>query len=258
MPLGDGKSSARAFLLRGMLCGLIAGAMAFAFAKWYGEPQIAQAIVFETQLQHAKGEAPDRAVFSRTVQSTAGLFTAAAAIAVADGGLFGLAFAVAYGRVGTLRPRATAALIASAAFILVGIVPALKYPANPPSIGEPATIGYRTELYFSLIALSAILMILVVLIGRALEPRIGGWNASLVAGGAFIVAMFALQAVLPTIDETPADFSADLLWRFRVAAFETQLIIWATIGLVFGALTERSAAQRVNYRSRGADLGVTR
>jgi predicted cobalt transporter CbtA len=32
-----------------------------------------------------------------------------------------------------------------------------------------------------------------------------------------------------------------VLWQFRIASLGAQLIMWGTIGLVFGALTERAA-----------------
>ena len=45
----------------------------------------------------------------------------------------------------------------------------------------------------------------------------------------------------------PDKFPADLLWRFRVVSFGIQLILWTTIGLVFGALAERSLTTRYGY-----------
>ena len=72
----------------------------------------------------------------------------------AFGGLFALAFALAYGRMADLGPRATSAILAALGFIAVYIVPALKYPANPPSVGDAETLGMRTALYFGIIALS--------------------------------------------------------------------------------------------------------
>jgi len=35
-----------------------------------------------------------------------------------------------------------------------------------------------------------------------------------------------------------------VLWRFRVASLGTQLVLWAGIGLLFGALAERSLVGR--------------
>jgi hypothetical protein len=41
------------------------------------------------------------------------------------------------------------------------------------------------------------------------------------------------------IDEVPAGFPADVLWNFRLAAWGIQVVLWASIGLLFGWLTER-------------------
>ena len=38
----------------------------------------------------------------------------------------------------------------------------------------------------------------------------------------------------------PADFPADVLWRFRMASLGLQVVLWSTIGVVFGVLAERS------------------
>ena len=75
------------------------------------------------------------------MQSTLGLATAAVVYGVALGGLFALAFAVAYGRIGRFNARATAALLALVGFGTVAFVPFLKYPANPrpPATPTPST-----------------------------------------------------------------------------------------------------------------------
>lgn len=54
-----------------------------------------------------------------------------------------------------LSPRGTAALLAVIGFVALILVPQIKYPAKPPAIGDPATIGLQTELYFTMIALSS-------------------------------------------------------------------------------------------------------
>ena len=52
--------------------------------------------------------------------------------------------------------------------------------------------------------------------------------------------MIALaQFALPPSTKCPPDFSASLLWNFRVAAVGIQALIWTTLGLVFGALAAR-------------------
>ncbi len=135
-------------LLRGMLVGVFAGLLAFGFARIFGEPQVDRAIAFEDQMSQAKGASPEPELVSREMQAGLGLFTGVIVYSAAVGGLFSLVFAFVYGRVGRLGPRATAALLALGGFVAIALVPDLKYPANPPSVGNPETIGFRTELYF--------------------------------------------------------------------------------------------------------------
>ena len=132
-------------LLRGMIVGLIAGLFAFGFARVFGEPPVDAAIAFEEQMSQAANaasgmtEAAEPELVSRVTQAGIGLFTGIMTYSAAIGGLFALVFAFAYGRLGKLGPRGTAALLAVACFIAVIAVPALKYPANPPATGNPAT-----------------------------------------------------------------------------------------------------------------------
>jgi MFS family permease len=229
----------RALLVRGMLAGLLAGLVAFGFAWIFGEPQIDLAIGFEAHMHQMAGEAPEPELISRAVQSTIGLLTGVAVYACALGGIFALVFAYAAGRVGRLGPRGTAALLAVAGFVALILVPQVKYPANPPAIGDPGTIGARTGLYFTMIALSAIAAVAAVLTARQLARRFGAWNGAIMAGGAYLVTIALGMLILPSVNEVPADFSATTLWRFRVASLGIELVLWAALGLVFGALAER-------------------
>lgn len=228
------------FLVRGMLIGIFAGFLAFGFAKVFAEPQIDKAIAFEEAMDKAKGEDSGPELVSRPIQSSFGLLTAVVVYGTALGGLFALAFAVAYGRVGSLSPRVTALLVAGTGFLALYLLPALKYPPNPPSVGQPATIGFRTETYFLMILVSIGIIALGIWLRQRLLRRFGGWNASLMAGAVFIAITSAVILLLPDINEVPDAFSAVVLWRFRLASVGTQLILWTTLGLCFGALTERS------------------
>jgi predicted cobalt transporter CbtA len=154
-------------------------------------------------------------------------------------GLFSLAFAFAYGRLSRLGPRATSALLALAAYVAIVLVPSLKYPANPPSVGSPDTIGLRTGLFFMMLLASVAALVLAALVARRLSARFGTWNATLIAGAAFIVVIGIVELALPEINEVPENFSAVVLWRFRVASLGIQAVLWTTIGLLFGALTQR-------------------
>ncbi|GAU03244.1 membrane protein [Burkholderia stabilis] len=226
--------------MRGMLAGIAAGLLTFGFAKIVGEPQVDQAISFEEKLDGAKSEAPEPELVSRHTQAGLGLLTGVVTYGAAFGGLFALVFAYVYGRGGRLPARPLAAWLALAAFVALVIVPNLKYPANPPSVGDPDTIGYRTGLFFLMIAISIATMVFSVSVRRHLLAKLGQWNASIVAGLVFIAIIAAVQFGLPSINEVPAAFPAAVLWKFRVAAIGMQAIMWTTIGLLFGAWVERS------------------
>ena len=140
------------------------------------------------------------------------------------------------------------ALLAAVGLIAVYIVPNLKYPANPPSVGDPATIGMRTALYFSMIAISLAAMIAAGMLRLRLLPRHGAWNAFLMAAAAYLIVVIAVGLALPAINEVPAEFPAVVLWQFRIASLGAQLIMWATLGLVFGAVTERTTATQTQFQ----------
>ncbi|MET7305003.1 CbtA family protein [Embleya sp. NPDC005575] len=229
----------RNLLIRGMLTGVLAGVLAWVFAWVFGEPEVRNAIAFEEHEASAHGDHPEEEIVSRGVQSTIGMLTGVGVYGIAIGGLFALVFAFAYGRIGPFRPRATAGLLALLGFVTVIVVPFLKYPANPPAVGDPDTIGRRTALYFGMPALSVLLAAASVLLARRLTPRLGVWNAVPLAVAAFVVAVGVAMWAMPTVNEIPAEFSATVVWRFRVASLGIHTIIWTTFGLVFGLLAER-------------------
>jgi predicted cobalt transporter CbtA len=241
-------------LLRGMLTGIVAGLITFGFARVVGEPQVAQAISFEEKTHAAEGEAPEPELVSRDTQAGLGLLTGVVAYGAAFGGLFALTFAYAYGRVGQIGPRTLSAWLALAAFVALVIVPNLKYPANPPSVGDPATIGYRTGLFFLTIAISLSAMVFALNVRRVAAARLGGWNGALVGTLVFVVVTGVILAALPDIDEVPAAFPAALLWKFRVAAIGMQVVMWTTMGALFGVLAERSEFAGKRARANPAPL----
>ena len=190
-------------LVRGMLIGIVAGVLSFGFLKIVGAPAVDRAIAFETAMDEAKDEAkadeamakgmpmprehPYPELVSRPVQAGIGLFTGVTVYNTAFGGLFALVFALAYRRMGEFGPRTTSALLAISGIVAVYVVPNLKYPANPPSVGDPETIGMRTGLYFAMIAISFAAMIGGWMLRNRLEPRLGRWNAALIAAAAYVV-----------------------------------------------------------------------
>ena len=247
-------------LVRGMLVGLVAALLSFCFLKLAGEPSVDRAIAFENAMDEAKSKAKaeeaaakgqpapveeaEPELVSRPVQAGIGLLTGVVVYSTAFGGLFALVFAAVYRRMVDLGPRATSALLAAVGFIAVYVTPMLKYPANPPSVGLPETIGMRTSLYFAMIFISLAAMIAAGMLRNRLTPRFGVWNSALIPAAAYIVVMTGVAFALPNVNEVPEDFPATVLWQFRIASLGGQLIMWTTLGLLFGVFAEHQFAQQ--------------
>ena len=239
----------RPLLVRGMLVGLGAGLLAFAFAFAFGEPQVQRAIDFEDPLARVHHDPAGAELVSRGIQRTLGLLAGTVAMGVALGGLFALAFAWAYGRIGAMSPRLTAAVLALGGYLTVTVVPFTKYPASPPTVGNPETIDKRTVLFVTMIAIAVLAAIAAARVRRALLARLGDWNAALVAVGAFLAVVAVAELMLPAVHETPPGFPADVLYRFRLASLGVSLTLWTAIGLGFGAAAQRLLAPAGSRRS---------
>jgi predicted cobalt transporter CbtA len=245
--------TARAFLVRGLLAGLIAGFIAFGVAYVVGEPSLNAAIAFEesSTAGHTHDEVPAAgaptqehghahgAEVSRSLQSTAGLLTGTVVAGTVLGALVGVLSALALGRLGALSPRASTLSVTALAFIGYYLVPSLGYPPDPPAVGQADTIGLRTALYFTLMAISLIAMITAVLVGRRLAVRIGGWHAFLVSGLGYVLICATAIGLMPAVDQVPDNFPATVLFEFRRASLITQLALWGSIGIVLAELVGR-------------------
>jgi hypothetical protein len=241
----------RNLLVRGMLAGLAAGVLALVIAYALGEPRVDAAIAFEESHRHEHEHGME--IVSRGVQSTAGLATGVLLYGVALGGIAALVFCFLLGRVGRFSARSTAVLLAGAALLAGYLVPFLKYPANPPSVGDPDTIGTRTALYFLMMLLSILLAVAATILGRRLAPRLGNWYATVAGGAAFVVAIGLAYAFLPSFNEVPHGFSGTLLWQFRLSSIAIQMVLWTAFGLLFGHLAQRVVQPLPAARPDGAN-----
>jgi putative cobalt transporter subunit CbtA len=279
-------------VLRGVLAGALAGLFAFVFARIFAESQIQKAIDYEDGRRAAqaaldkaaglKTAAPDSEVFSRTVQANLGLGVGMIAFGAAMGALFAVAYAVCLGRVGRLAPRSIALLVAAGGFLGIYLIPFVKYPANPPAIGHADTIKQRGGLYLVMVLASVIFLIAAVWLGQRLRSRFGNWNASLIAGGVFIVAIGIVMFLLPDFGHLPANradygnvatetpqplrdasgkivypgFPADVLFNFRLYSVGAQVILWSALGLLFAPMAERLLAPVTRSEPRGDAVAV--
>ncbi|MDP9478732.1 MAG: CbtA family protein [Actinomycetota bacterium] len=227
-----------AYLRRGMAAGLLAGLLAGLFAFFVGEPYVNGAI----RLEEAAGGGGEQ-LFGRAAQK-AGLFLATGLFGVTVGGIFGLVYAYFRGRLSSERDWYRSLSLAGALFAGVFLIPFAKYPANPPTVGDPATIGERTASYFALVALSLLVVLAAWLAARWLRSRgLGAPVRQTAVGIGVAVALAALFLALPSAPD-PGDFPAGMLWGFRLSSLGTQAVFWAGLGAAFGILCERAHRRR--------------
>jgi predicted cobalt transporter CbtA len=215
--------------------GLIAGLVAATFASIAGEPTVDAAIAIEDANAAAHpedtaghGDAEEASV-SRSDQRGIGLFSAYALSGAAFGGLLALTtFGLRRGRPDPTRRVLLAGAILAGAFT---IAPWLKYPPNPPAVGDPGTLSERQGLYVAVICIAAAVGLGATILSRRL--RAAGWAehrrlAAVVAMvGGVMLAVYALLPAAP--DDVPVP--ATLVWRFRVASLGANLLLWAVLTL---------------------------
>lgn len=250
------------FLIRGLLAGLLAGLVAFGVAYVVGEPQVDVAIGIEEAgapaPTHHHGAADQAAApeehehtteVSRQNQSTWGLLTGTVGVGVALGGITSLAAAFALGRL-RMSPAQSTGLVAAIGFVAVSLLPFLKYPATPPAVGNPETIGQRTELYFGFLAICVLAAIAeTVLAGILLKAGKSAFQSTVIAVLGFVVITSIAAWLFPTVNEV-GDFPADVLWFFRRASILTSAALWTTIGIALTGLIGRLYARESAEQAR--------
>ncbi|GAA5048299.1 CbtA family protein [Nocardia callitridis] len=251
MPL---TGSFTTLLLRGLLAGLVAGLLAATVGYFVGEPQVDAAIAIEEAHSagdgtpgtdehgapqagspegHSHGDEEDPLV-SRAGQKF-GQFLALGLAGLALGAIFATVAHFARRFTGVAGPRLALGL-GLAGWAAIVAVPFFKYPANPPAVGDPDTINDRTLLWLAAVLLGAVAVGAGVYVYALLRKL----AAARLLGGvaAFVVVVILGYVLLPGVNEVPADFPADLLWRFRVSSLAETATLWASLALGFAALTE--------------------
>lgn len=262
----------RKLILRGILAGLVGGLLSWLFALWLAEPVIDAAIEYEGGRDEALAKldgvpledgAP---LVTRTLQGGLGIGVGMILFGIAMGALVAVAYSLCLGRTGAVRAKPLALLVAGAGFLTVFLIPFAKYPTSPPAASTDDTIADRGTLFLVVLGIAVLGLVAAVVVGQALKPKLGTWNAAVVAGAGYLAGIAVLFNVLPPPGhlstnvaeagfersaETPLalkdeagnivfpGFPADVLAEFRAYSIGAQLILWSVIGLVFAPLADK-------------------
>ena len=203
-------------IARGLVAGAIAAVLAFAFARLCAEPVIGRAIAFEdgrTDAEAAHGVHEHGVdLFTRGVQANVGLGFGVLIFGVAMGALFAVLFCVVYGRVEGVGPQRLSMLLAAAAFVAVYLVPFVKYPPNPPAVGQSDTIGMRTGWYLVMVLASIVGMVFAVSLQQR-PSQLPHWFAqSTILAQTGVHFLFERHLLCQAIDQGPS-FALQALLR---------------------------------------------
>lgn len=217
-----------------VVAGLIAGGAVAVYHVTVTEPVIDRAIQQEDDARRAHGAPSAPSVVGRATQK-AGL----AVGFLAYGLVWGLLFGVANWSAGRQLPLSTTAkrgwVLAAVGGWAVTVFPFLKYPANPPGVGDAQTIGARQAVYFTFVALSVVGLGLAVslarLVARAVPERpLRAWPVAVVTYLLYAVVLYLAMPANPD----PIRVSAALVWRFRTLSLIGLLLFWVVLGGAFG------------------------
>lgn len=216
---------------RGVAAGLLAGLLAGFFAFFFGEPHVERALALEGG---ASG-----GVVSRPVQKL-GLVVAVVFYGASVGAMFGVVFALLRDRMAPGGEWTRSLRLSGALFAGVFFLPFLKYPADPPGVGDPSNIGFRTFAYLVTVAVCVAAVFVAWRVARVLREQGTGTAArqTLVGAGFVAVVSVFFFAMPPAAD--PGGLPGDVLWDFRISTLGTQLVLWAGLGVLFGAFCERA------------------
>jgi predicted cobalt transporter CbtA len=228
---------AKTFIAITLLAGAIAGTILAIVNMGVVEPFIDRAIGIENQNAADAGEMINPIEFDNyRLWQKGGQIAAGTVLGTSFGALFGIVFAYSRSSIPASNNKKKALILAGIMFLVLFLVPALKYPANPPAVGDPETISYRQSLYLGYLAISGFSAL-----GLAFIYRQMGANQAkkvLVPASYAAIMISAYFAMPPNPDAINAPM--DLVTGFRIASAFTMAMFWGLLGIMLGAFWDRT------------------
>ena len=215
--------------------GAIAGTILAIINLGLVEPYIDSAIALETQRKISSGENVDMAeLVHYRVWQKGGAIAAGAVYGISLGALFGIIFA--YGRKALPgdNNKKKALFLAGVLWFVLYLMVAIKYPANPPAVGDPETIYYRQSLYVGYLAISGFTALALAITWK----RVQFGSKKILFPLIYAAVMIVAYVVLPP-NPDKISISMDLIHTFRVVTALTIGLFWGILAIVFGSLWDR-------------------
>lgn len=219
--------------------GVIAGIILAFLNLGIVEPTIDKAIALEVQQQVSSGENVNMSeLIDYRYWQKAGAFAGGAIYGAGLASLFGVIFVFAKNKLPGKNNKQKAIFLAAIMWFVLFFMVALKYPANPPAVGDPETIYYRETLYVGYIMISgfAALGMAVIWIKTRMNSK------KIIIPLMYAAIMVTAYVVMPS-NPDKIEISMDLIQTFRILSAITIGIFWGILGIIFGSLWDNFLAR---------------
>lgn len=231
-------------LVSGALAGLIHGTVNFTIV----EPYLDQAIGIENKNLFASGAEEDTPEFwveyegYRSWQK-GGQILAGVILGVSVGSLFGIVFALSKNSLPGSSYIKKSLLLSGIMWFTLYLIPFLKYPANPPTVGDGETVVLRAILYLSFIAISGFGAVGFYQLSKKLQNNKKLF--ALLGYGIFVSGVFFAMPENP--DEITAPMN--LVNEFRIMSVLGVTSFWISAGAILGLLWNRLYSKKETTQS---------
>lgn len=216
-----------------LVTGAIAGTILAIINQGIVQPFIEQAIALENERDAAEGKMISPIEFGNyRIWQRSGEIAAGTILGISIGPLFGLVFAYSRSSIPATNNMRRALILAGVMWLVLFIVPALKYPANPPAVGNPDTLYLRQSLYIGYLAISGLTALGLAFLYRRLGSMMQS-KKKVIIPALYAVIMIAAYLIMPP---NPDAITApiDLVIGFRIVSAFTISIFWVLLGIILG------------------------
>jgi predicted cobalt transporter CbtA len=236
------------FIAITLLAGAIAGTILGAINQVVVEPYIDHAIELEMLQQNTTAQSGQ--VITNPAEFAAyrfwqkgGEIIAGTILGLSIGSLYGIVFAYTRGSIsGTNNNKKKALIVAGIMWFVLFLMPALKYPPNPPAVGNPETIYYRQSLYVAFLAISGFSALGLAFLYRKMMVASSNntkKKAIIIPSAVYAAIMAGAYLAMPA-NPDPINAPIDLVIGFRITSAITISMFWAVLGVIFGALWDKA------------------
>ncbi len=221
-----------AFIFVSLVAGALSGIILAGINLVVVEPYTDKAVEIEAQRDGTLGQSTNSDDFNsyRDWQKS-GTFFAGAVLGLAYGSILGVVYVLTQKHLPFSGNKKKAVFLALVICLALFIVPSIKYPANPPGVGDPDSIDSRQALYVQYQFVSCMVTLGI----SILYHRIRSKNFAYIIPVVYILAIFSIHSLFPQTNNE-ISMPMDLVNSFRIVSALAIVTVWFVLGIVFGFL----------------------